>query len=65
MHRLPFSSEGRESWNVGDIFHGEVGMVSVPTYYLLNYDSLLKGDPSEFADVKIIKKEKWGIVIMS
>lgn len=48
--------EGR-AVNVGDIFHGEVGMVSVPTYDLLNYYSLLKGDPREFADVKIIKKK--------
>lgn len=58
MHRLPFPTEGRErAKNVGDLVHGDLGMVSIPTPERHKYYSFLKDDFSEYTDTKILKKK--------
>lgn len=58
MHRLPFPTVGRgRAEKLGDLIHGDLGMVSVLTSGGHRYYSLLKDDFSEFPDVKLLKKK--------
>ena len=58
MHRLPFPSTGHEkATQVGDLVHGDVGIVNVNTHDGHRFYSLLKDDASEFTDVKLLKKK--------
>jgi hypothetical protein len=58
MHRLPFPTEGRErAENLGDLIHGDLSMVSLPTPEGHSYYSLVKDDFSKFTDVKLLKKK--------
>ena len=43
--------------NVGDLVHGDVGIVNVPTRDGFRFYSLLKDDSSEFSDVKLLKQK--------
>ena len=58
MHRSPFPTEGHvKSENVGDLVHGDVGIVNVPTHDSFRFYSLFKDDFSEFSDVKLLKQK--------
>jgi len=58
MHRLPFPSTGhKKSTQVGDLVHGDVGIVNVNTLDGFRLYSLLKDDASEFIVVKLLKKK--------
>ena len=65
MHRHPFPSDGHQkSENVGDLVHGDVGIVNVPTHDGFQYYSLVKDDASEYTDVKLLKKKNEAAIHM-
>lgn len=58
MHRLPFPTKGRErAEKVGELVHGDVGIVNITTPDGCRFYSLLKDDYTEFTNAKLLKKK--------
>lgn len=58
MHRLPFPTKGRDrAEKIGDLIHGDVGVVNVVTPDGCKFYSLLKDDYTEFTNAKLLKKK--------
>lgn len=59
MHRLPFPTKGRErAEKVGELIHGDVGIVNKTTPDGCKYYSLLKDDYTEYNQRKTPEEEK-------
>ena len=58
MHRLPFPTKGRErAEKVGELVHGNVGIVNKTTPDGCRFYSLLKDDYTEFTNAKLLRKK--------
>jgi hypothetical protein len=58
MHRLPFPTKGRErAEKVGELVHGNVGIVNITTIDGPRFYSLLKDDYTEFTNAKLPRKK--------